>query len=218
MKKLLLLAAALLSALPAYSANIKIASLPFFITTPGTYVLTGNMNSSASGTNPAAINISPSVSGPVVVDLKGFTITGSAGFGLCVNIGIGFPAQSNAFPITIRNGTISNFSFGVWAESSQGVSAFLSDITVSNLTINLSQNSADTSAGILWNFVNNSTISNCRITGGDWSVEDMQSQGGNTYSNVTAFGSDGFWIDPANSTPLTVNHASLAAPAASPTP
>jgi len=218
MQKLLLLAGALFSALPAYCANNKITSLPFFITDPGTYVLTGDMNSSASGTNPAAINISPSVSGPVVVDLKGYTIKGSAGFGLCVNIGIGFPARANAFPITIRNGTISNFSFGVWAVSSQGVSAFLSDLTVSNLTISLSQNAADSSAGIIWSYVNNSTISNCRISGGDWAIEDAQSQGGNTYSNVTAFGNDGFWILPVNSTPLTINHASVAAPAASPAP
>jgi len=151
-----------------------------------------------------------------VVDLKGFTITGSAGFGLCVNIGIGFPAQSNAFPITIRNGTISNFSVGVWAESSQGVNAFLSDITVSDLAINPSQNSANTSAGIVWSCVNNSTISNCRITGGEWAVEDIQSQGGNTYSNVATL--PGFMIIPANGTPLTLSHASFAAPAASPAP
>lgn len=64
----------LLSALSAPAANIKISSLPFAITVPGTYVVTGNLT--FPGTTNAAITISTDIPGPVIVDLKGFTLTG----------------------------------------------------------------------------------------------------------------------------------------------
>jgi hypothetical protein len=68
---------------------------------------------------------------------------------------------SNVSPITVRNGTISNFGFGVWAENiGKGVIAFLSDITVNNIVFHTAQNSAQDSTGVLFNFVNSSTISN----------------------------------------------------------
>jgi hypothetical protein len=54
---------------------ILISSLPFTITAPGTYVLTGNLTSSDS-TNAAAIRIPTNIPGPVTVDLNGFTLTG----------------------------------------------------------------------------------------------------------------------------------------------
>jgi hypothetical protein len=62
----------------------------------------------------AAITIATSISGPVILDLKGFTLTGSAGNTLGVGIGtfVGTNAP-NTNPITIRNGTIKNFGFGV---------------------------------------------------------------------------------------------------------
>jgi hypothetical protein len=72
---LLTAAFSLLSVLSAQAANIKISSLPFNITAPGTYVLTGNLTF-ASG-NQAGINVISNVSGPVVVDLKGFILAGS---------------------------------------------------------------------------------------------------------------------------------------------
>jgi hypothetical protein len=109
----------IMSALSALSANIPISYLPFAITAPGTYVLTGSLTFSSppSGDAVAAITVSTSISGPVIVDLKGFTLTGSAGNTL--GVGIGTFAGTNApntNPITIRNGTIKNFGFGVWAE------------------------------------------------------------------------------------------------------
>jgi hypothetical protein len=92
-------------------------------------------------------------------------------------------AVSNAYPITVRNGTISNFGFGVWAENvGQGVIAYLSDITVSNIVFNTAQNSAEDSTGVDFDFVNSSTISNCSFNVGDWGIRDLQSQGGNSYN------------------------------------
>jgi hypothetical protein len=58
-KPLLMAAFGLLSALSAQSANIKISSLPFNITAPGTYVVTGNLTFPA--TTAAAITISTAI-------------------------------------------------------------------------------------------------------------------------------------------------------------
>jgi hypothetical protein len=61
-----------ISATALQAANIQILSLPFNITAPGNYVLTGNFNYSGS----PAINITGPFSGPVVLNLKGHTING----------------------------------------------------------------------------------------------------------------------------------------------
>jgi len=52
--------------------------LPFAITAPGTYVVTGDLTFSSppqpNGASVAAITISTALSGPVVVDLKGLAL------------------------------------------------------------------------------------------------------------------------------------------------
>lgn len=200
-----------LSAISAYAANIKITALPLAITKPGTYVLTGNLTSPSSGN---AITIDSSVAGPVVLDLKGFSLNGIGGFSTAVFIGnfSGGTPVLNAFPITIRNGSILNFGFGVWAENG-GTTDYLSDISVSNIVFQMAQNSANDATAILFNAVNNSTISGCAMSGGDWCIRDGLSLGGNVYTNWTFFGNDGLWVLPANSTVLNVNRVSFGSPA-----
>ncbi len=127
--------------------------------------MTGNLSSSEIQ-NVAAITISTSISGPVILDLKGFTLTGGGGDSIA--IGIGFFAGtnvSNTSPVTIRNGTLANFAFGVWAEGLNF--AILSDITVNNMTINLGH-SQSAGAGVLFSAVVSSTISNCSFHGGSY--------------------------------------------------
>jgi hypothetical protein len=207
-----MVAFSLLSALSVQAANIKITSLPFAITAPGTYVLTGNLTSPSASN---AITIDASVTGPVVLDLKGFTLTGTGELSTAVFIGdfSGSAAVSNAFPITVRNGKISNFGFGVWAENVGQVVAYLTDITVNKIVFYTAQNSGQNSAGVLFNFVNSSTISNCSFSGGDFGIEDVQSQGDNTYNNDTFFGmGQALVVSPANSTLLGVSHCAFAAP------
>src|SRR6516162_1270304 len=105
---------------PTPPPPIAITTLPFNITAPGTYVLTGNLTSPPI-TNQngvfGAINISPTIPGPVVVDLGGFTLTGpgwSGTVGISIGIVIGLEyGPSNTYPITVRHGTISNFGTGV---------------------------------------------------------------------------------------------------------
>jgi len=129
--KSLFAALCLLSALTAQAASLTTiaqSQLPFTISTAGTYVLTGNM-SYTSGSTFGAINIIGSIAGPVILDLKGFTITGvpSPDFGEdCISI---FGSNTGLYPITIRNGTITEFATGVDANLSRVT-------TVSNVTVN----------------------------------------------------------------------------------
>jgi hypothetical protein len=170
-------------AIRAYAAPpTVITRLPFTITAPGTYVLAGNMNAPA-GLN-YAIQISTSISGSVILDLKGFTLTGT-GTNTSVGIGIGDingPVEpSNAYPITIRNGTLSNFVFGVVAQTSSG--DYANDITISHLTFY--PDSIQGSAGVYFQKVNSSTIKDCDFIGGTTGIMDAQSEGGNSYINDT---------------------------------
>jgi hypothetical protein len=136
----------------------------------------------------AAITVSTALSGSVVIDLKGFTITGSAGNTVGVGIGgFGFFANtpvSNIYPITIRNGTLRNFSFGVWAESN----ANLSNITVSNLSFFTTQSPGGNGTGLIFDQVSSSTVNNCIFHGGSTGIQDSSSQGGNSYNNDTFAG------------------------------
>jgi hypothetical protein len=104
------------------------------------YVLTGNLTSAAS----TGIDIQPPSGGPVIVDLKGFTITG----GGVLAVGVNIFAGPNPYPITVRNGTIKNVSFGVWAEGNQPANA-LSNITVSNLNLFMVYPPAGNATGVL---------------------------------------------------------------------
>jgi hypothetical protein len=128
----------LLSVLSSQAANIKISSLPFNITAPGTYVLTGNLTF-ASG-NQAGINVISNVSGPVVVDLKGFILAGpgaaqhpsSGSVGVLIGTLISgdftppVTGSLNTYPITIRNGTISHCTSGIYVGQR-------TDVTINNI-------------------------------------------------------------------------------------
>jgi hypothetical protein len=180
--KTLTAAFSLLSVLSAQAANIKISQLPFAITAPGTYVVTGNLNFPAT-TNVAAITISTAIQGPVIVDLKGFTLTGAAGYSVGVGIGSFAGTQSipNTSPITVRNGALTNFAFGVWAENG----AVLSSIDLQNVAILIGGTSGVNNACVIFSKVELSTISNCSFTDGSIGIEDTQSPGGNIYANDT---------------------------------
>jgi hypothetical protein len=73
------------------------------------------------------------------------------------------PGIGNTYPITVRNGTLQNFSFGVWAESGN-TTVFLSNITVGDLMVNILEQSGINNAGVLFDVVNNSVVRNSTIT------------------------------------------------------
>jgi hypothetical protein len=211
---LLVAAFSLLSALSAQSANIKISSLPFAITAPGTYVVTGNLTFPAT-TTVAAITISTDIQGPVIVDLKGFTLTGAAGDSIGVGIGLFAGTNGpNSYPITVRNGLLVNFGFGVWAE---GLSfALMSDITVNNLVIHLGPTGqSGNGAGVLFASAVSSTVSNCTFSGGTYGKEDTASFGGNNYSNDTFIGTNPLFVTAHNNGgPQVINHCQFGGPPA----
>jgi hypothetical protein len=188
----LLLMAALgltMSATPLHAANIQIMSLPYTISAPGTYVLTKDLIYTGTGT---AISVLGNLTAPVVLNLKGHTLTGSGkpgisteNFSVAVFVSGNGPGVSS---ITIENGTITNFGFGVWAEPSNaggsGESANnFSSIDVNSLVISFALTPAGDGACILFDGVNSSSVSNCTFSSADYGIEDDVSAGGNRYDN-----------------------------------
>jgi hypothetical protein len=169
--------------------NIPISALPYTITAPGTYVLTGNLNyrSQTSSATDTAISISTAVRGPVILDLNGFTITGNGNSSISVGIGGAFtgPYAANAYPITVRNGTLKNFAFGIWAETNL-TTAPLTAININNITLFLTQPpSGDSTCIVFGGYVDSSTVRNCTFNNASYGIEDVLSHGGNRYSNIT---------------------------------
>jgi hypothetical protein len=115
---LVLLAALLLSAAPVLAdgefyviaggggVGTKITSLPYPITTPGFYYLTGNLSYSGSSNG---ITVS---SDDVTIDLMGFRLSGpgilSGSFGIYV--------QANHKNVEIRNGVLRNWNKAIYAD------------------------------------------------------------------------------------------------------
>jgi hypothetical protein len=176
-------------ALSAQAASITIPSLPYTISAPGTYVLAANMTftSVQNGNAQGAISIPANLPGPVIVDLKGFTITGNGGTSVGVTIGGAFagPQVSNAFPITVRNGTLKNLQVGVWAETAQGT--FLTDIEINHLNISCTVPAPNgiTLCVQFGGYVNSSTVNHCTFSDAIYGIRDVLSNGGNRYTNVT---------------------------------
>jgi hypothetical protein len=170
----------IMSAFSAQSADIPITSLPFNITAPGSYVLTGDLTFTPGG--PGAINITAQVAGPVVVDLKGFTITGPTENFDVSGVLIGNYGAYNAYPITVRNGTIKNFVEGITINHQ-------TDVTIKNIAIYQPAAESLTTYGVyLWQSTS-STIHNCTFgvlpgtPGFNHGIEDLLSTGGNSYDN-----------------------------------
>jgi hypothetical protein len=202
------------------SASIQIKALPFNITTPGTYVLTGNLTSSLlrSGTGPSlgAINISTTVAGPVVVDLKGFTITGPGSNSFAVTIGA-LTTEGNTYPITIKNGTISNFEYGVTAVGTptNQNNYFLSDIIVNNIVFDVTSTGTAVGYGINFVYVNSSTVSNCTFNGATYGIADYGSSTGNSYNGITFLNTPyPFIVWRALNSPFALDRCQFSAPPA----
>jgi hypothetical protein len=92
---------------------------------------------------------------------------------------------TNRFPITIRNGTLKNFDVGVWAETAQA--APLNHINVDNMTIFATTPAPNgNSAGIVFGgFIDSSTVSGCALYDSIIGIQDIDSNGGNSYTNIT---------------------------------
>jgi hypothetical protein len=205
-KKSLLAALCLISALTAQAApkpppiTITQSQLPFTISAPGTYVLTGDLNFTTLSTGTTgpipAIAIANNVNGAVVVDFKGFTITGggeldNTAVSYGVVIGNLNTPLTNTFPITIKNGTLTNFYSGI--DASQGGHGGLTRITIDGLTISHPGGAAAQARAIIMEGALNTTfttISNCNIQDYDFGIWTNFTTGtgsvaNNSYRNIT---------------------------------
>jgi hypothetical protein len=200
----------------AQATNIQISSLPFAITAPGTYVLARSLTFSPSTSAlAAAITVSTAISGPVVIDLKGFTLTGGGSSSLTVAVGIGIFASTsvhNAFPITIRNGTLLNFGFGVWAEL-DGMDD-IANLIVRKLTFTVEPADAGNGFAVRFRQVSSSTVDNCTFNSGNVGISDVGSNGGNTYNNNVFKNCPGpLTVEVADDQSVILNHCEFDEPA-----
>jgi hypothetical protein len=169
----------------AAPTSIKIWALPFTISAPGTYILTGNLTFN-SFVDPA-ITIT---AGSVILDLKGYTMLniyqappGSAG----ASAGVAITNSATTNNITIRNGTIKSFYNGVAIEGGPQ-SPIIVNLQINEMTfigINFSK-------GVSFIRTNLSSISNCHFI--QCGIMDSLSQGGNRYSD-NSFIDGGISID-----------------------
>jgi hypothetical protein len=202
----------IMSAITTYAANMQIASLPYTISAPGTYVLTKDLSYSAQ--QGVAINILTTLGGPVVLDFKGHTITGvgtgNASFG--IEIGGVSEYAENAYPITISNGTLQGFSIGIDAE--QGNLAKTTQLTVKNMQFSTVTTNITTFGVKLLN-TSYSSINNCVFTGTEYGIDDDVTGANNSYANNT-FNHVGYLILVGNTgyplPTVTVEHCATTAP------
>jgi hypothetical protein len=190
-----ILAAALglvMGAITAQTAEIQITSFPYNISVPGTYVLTSNLSANVRGWFPITVN--SAVAGPIIIDLKGFTLSVTAD-----NIGaIYIENNSTASSITIRNGTIQGSTNGILTDYGVVVNEdiqngipttnYVSNIKIEKITF------GNFYTAVELNQTNSSSITDCSFTSTPESemigIVDIASQGGNTYKNDSFDGNE----------------------------
>jgi hypothetical protein len=181
---LLLLLAANAYAVPP--GSVMISSLPFTVSAPGTYVLAGNLTAPAN-TN-LAIAIPVNLPGTVTVDLKGFTLTGGGPGTTGIGIGGAFagPFVSNVYPITVRNGSVANVSFGVWAESNDPTQP-LSNLTFQALTVSCVQPPSHNAQALFFGgYVKNSTMQSCTLNNATIGISEVLAGRERLYGHTVA--------------------------------
>jgi hypothetical protein len=175
-KKCILIAAlGLTGVLTAQAAPATIISyLPFTISAPGNYVLASNLAIAQERGAAITILISETTGGPILLDFKGFTLTGAGDFNGDVGIEIQGDGIANKYPITIQNGTVLIFAEGITATQ-------VSKLAIKNMAVR------GFIAGLGFDRVANSSVSNCQFSGSlDFGngIVDGNSPGGNSYNNI----------------------------------
>jgi len=158
----------------AKSTRINNSALPYTINAPGTYIAAANLVCPAEV---SAITVNASVAGPIIIDLKGFTLSSVSPGMSSDSVAINIQSNPTASSITVRNGGIQNFLFGVQAASVSGANpTYLSNINVGKMIF------YNVNVPIHFTGINSSSVSNCIFIGGG-EIYDAYSQGGNNYNN-----------------------------------
>jgi hypothetical protein len=162
-----------------------ISTLPVVITKPGYYYFVGplifQVPTPASPTTAITVN----AAGPVVIDMRGFTVTGPTRVdfptdGYFTVYPTGILIQSSN--VTVLNGEISGFWNGISALGT--ATAYLTGLDLERITFYQSD-----SDGTGFSYVNNSIVRNCTYIENYAGAEDGFSQTGNTYINDKSQGS-----------------------------
>lgn len=193
MKTLLNLILAFTAILSSHAAPIAvplitpISTLPLVITKPGHYYLVGNVFFNMPTTTSPTTAITVNAPGPVVIDMRGFTLEGQTRYHFPEKdyFPTGILIQSNN--VTVINGTIEGFWNGVIASGIVGTwngsvyvpTIFLTGIDLEGLTFSGTDND-----GSAFDYVNNSIVRNCLYVDNYAGVNDSGSTAGNTYINV----------------------------------
>jgi hypothetical protein len=214
--KLLMAALSLtMSALPsqAIAQRIPISSVPFHITGPGTYELVGNLTCSTP--NVAAITIG-NITGPVILDFKGFTLTGLGqalypslvqnGPGIVIDGGYNSPGNANPNSVIVRNGTITQFTGEIQA-------SYLGNLSIRNMKLyGIPPNDgAGSDIAIALTFVTNALVSDSTLID-EIGIIDTASNGGNRYENLLISAHTPLQVNSFEVNDMTIEHCEFAPP------
>jgi hypothetical protein len=163
----------------AKSSSFIISSLPYSITSPGTYVLTSNLTYFDPTGQTAAIGVSGvPLTGPVVINLKGFTLTGSSTPNplpnAAVATGIALVGGNHGVAVTIENGTIKNYGIGV-------ASYLFTNVTLNNLIVSGAHTTDVDGRCVRFFRTSNSFIKHCTFSDADYGIQDYETEVGNSY-------------------------------------
>lgn len=181
MKPLLIALLALASPIYAQTAQIStpISTVPMVITKPGHYYFVANLYFTLPTPTSPPTAITVNATGPVVIDMRGFTLNGGTRYdfptaGYITIDPTGILIQS--CNVTVENGEVRGFWNGITASGS--ASAYLTGINLEGLSFILSGND-----GTGFSYVNSSTVKNCQYIYNYAGAEDGFSQTGNSYIN-----------------------------------
>jgi hypothetical protein len=191
MKKNMITAAfSLMSAIAAYSAAIPITSVPSSITSPGVYTLVSDLVCTA---NQPAITINSPTAGKIILDLGGFTISDVS----VLADGIVIANRTNS-TIIIRNGSLEAFDTAINANSPEV--GYISNVQIQNIQFFFERR-----AGVSFNQLNASSVTDCSFTGQcEFGIVDVGSRTGNRYASNTSDGLQFYALAVGSFYPTTV--------------
>jgi hypothetical protein len=186
---ILLLAILASFAATGHAANLPlttpISTVPVTITKPGYYYLVGNIFFTLPTITSPSAAITVNATGPVVIDMRGFTLQGQTRYHFPTNdvFPTGIMIHSNN--VAVINGTIEGFWNGVIASSSTTYpTTYLTGMDLEGLTFAGTDND-----GSAFSYVNNSIVRNCSYVNNYAGIDDSGSMTGNTYINDKVVGS-----------------------------
>ncbi|MCX5888339.1 MAG: right-handed parallel beta-helix repeat-containing protein [Deltaproteobacteria bacterium] len=177
----------------------RITSLPYTISNPGFYYLTGNLSFSGTGTG---ITVA---SDDVTIDLMGFRISGpgSSAFGIYL-----FDGTTGHKNVEVRNGTLTGWQYGLSdgsAATSQNNRAL--NLRVKNCSqtgISLASGGGNQVKGCIADSCNigilvfSGAVSGCAATNCATGIYGAGTISGNTVSNIAGLGNTGIIITDAS--------------------